>query len=209
MTPHFPLCSKTRPEHNPSIIRTIPCISTKTPMLVNILEQQFKGASPGFRLSEVWHSSAYAMTCFLRKSRRPRLKTKILVSNKACPIWRQAFIGLVFCPVFVVKLCPFASHFTRSSSNDCAIRANNPQYVRPNVRKKLTRALFWYTAFRVPSRFGANGFLHVFQPARIMAWASARFLAAFWRHRFAAKGLPSASELAAASKHSCSFFLKS
>ena len=65
---------------------------------------------------------------------------------------------------------------------------NRPQYVRPKLSKNVARALFWYTAFLVPSARGANGFLDLFQPARVRAAASAPFLAASWRIRAAANG---------------------
>ncbi len=122
----------------------------------------------------------------------------------ARPRLRHALISFVFNPNLAVMSFPSATRATRALSSDCCIRACKPQYVIPKVSKNVARALFCQTAFLVPSARGANGFLHLFHPARIMACASARFLAAILRKRSAANGCSHASACATASK---TFFL--
>ena len=82
----------------------------------------------------------------------------------------------------------------RYSCNPCTLqgllhsRLQTPIGKTEVIKNNVARALFWYTAFLVPSARGDNGVFHLFQPARVMAAASAPFLAASWRVRAAANG---------------------
>ena len=86
----------------------MPRISTNTPMAVNILSPQSKACLVDATDKDDCTSNAYALKFCLRKSVRPNLKTRILMSVIALPKPRQARISRVCNPVFGVTLDPCA-----------------------------------------------------------------------------------------------------